>query len=87
MTRFVFSVLFDFFTDACQFQSLNTIENVHLRAIFLMLRTGLRNQDIPRHTKLRSHIIQTWDLHVRDLKKTMRVGYYMTYYIALLSVI
>jgi len=86
MTRFVYIILFGFFTDASQLQSLNVIENVHLQAIFLMLRTGLRNQDIPHRTKLHSHIMKTWDLHVRDLKKKMRVSCYTTYCITLLSV-
>ena len=51
-----------------------------------MLRPGLRNQDIPHRTKLRSHIMTTWDLHVRDLKKKMRVSHYTTYCTALLFV-
>jgi len=44
-----------------------------------MLCPGLRNQDIPHRTKLHSHIMNTWDLHVRDLKRKMRVSHYTTY--------
>ena len=40
-----------------------------------MLCPGLRNQDIPHRTKIRSHVMKTWDLHVRDLKRKMRVSH------------
>ena len=79
--------LFGFFTDIRLWQSLNVIEDVNLRSIFLMLRPGLRNQDIPHRTKLHSHIMKAWDLHVQDLKRKMRVSHYTTYYTVFLSVI
>lgn len=65
------------------FQSLNVIENVHLRSIFLMLHTGLCNQDILHHTKIRSRIMEIQELHIHDLKKKMWVRYYITYYFIL----
>jgi len=49
------------------------IENVRLRSVFLMLRPGLCNQEIPHRTKLRSRIMELWELHVHDLKKKMQV--------------
>jgi len=48
-----------------------------------MLRTGLRNQDIPHRTKIRSRIMEIWELHIHDLKKKMRVHHYITYYFIL----
>ena len=38
-----------------------------------MLRPGLCNQEIPHRTKLRSRIMELWELHVHDLKKKMQV--------------
>ena len=52
-----------------------------------MLHTGLRNQDIPHRTKLRSRVMEIWDLHIRDLRKRMQVRYYITYYAVLSFVI
>lgn len=50
-----------------------------------MLRTGLRNQDIPHCTKIHSRIMEIWELHIHDLKKKMQVHHYLTYYFILSS--
>ncbi|KAJ7704901.1 hypothetical protein B0H17DRAFT_1175431 [Mycena rosella] len=44
-------------------QSINVVENKQLRAIFLMLRSELRDQDIPHRTTIRKRIIEVWDEH------------------------
>lgn len=40
-----------------------------------MLHPELRDQDIPHRTKIRSDIMELWDLHVRNLGKKMRVSH------------
>ncbi len=67
-------------------QSLNVIENVHLRSIFLMLRPELHNRDIPHRTKIRKHIMNTWDSHKQDLGKRMKVRYHSLCYFNLLFI-
>jgi len=54
-------------------QSLNAIENLQLRQIFLMLREELRDSDIPHHLTIRARIIEVWDEHLDDLQKEMKV--------------
>ena len=38
-----------------------------------MLNTELNDRDIPHRTKVRSQIMELWNLRVRDLGKEMRV--------------
>ena len=54
-------------------QSLNVIENLHLRAIFLMLREELRDEDIPRRTHIRQRVGEIWEDHISDLEIEMNV--------------
>jgi len=54
-------------------QSLNVIENPHLRAIFLMLREELRDEDIPRRTHIRQRVGEIWEDHISDLEVEMNV--------------
>ncbi|KAF7967999.1 hypothetical protein HWV62_32196 [Athelia sp. TMB] len=54
-------------------QSINVADNPHLRAIFLMLRQELRQEDIPHHTTLRNHIIQIWEEYLNKLSEEMKV--------------
>ncbi|KAJ6495971.1 hypothetical protein C8R45DRAFT_926503 [Mycena sanguinolenta] len=50
-------------------QSINVIENKQLRAIFLMLRSELRDQDIPHRTTVHKRIIEVWDEHLNTLER------------------
>ncbi|KZP21834.1 hypothetical protein FIBSPDRAFT_663987, partial [Athelia psychrophila] len=50
-------------------QAINVIENPRLRAIFLMLRKELREEDIPHRTTIRARIIQVWEEHLEELSK------------------
>ncbi|KAJ6571335.1 hypothetical protein B0H19DRAFT_1346609, partial [Mycena capillaripes] len=54
-------------------QSLNVVENEQLRAIFLMLRSELKDSDIPHRTKIRKRIIEMWDDHLTTLEAEMAV--------------
>ena len=55
------------------FKSINVIENQQLRAIFLMLREELRDQDIPSRAHIRSRIMSMMNEHIDRLEKDMRV--------------
>ncbi|KAJ7204439.1 hypothetical protein GGX14DRAFT_332480, partial [Mycena pura] len=44
-------------------QSVNVIENEHLRKVFLLLRKELRDTDIPHRTHIRKRIAEIWDEH------------------------
>ncbi|KAJ6545312.1 hypothetical protein B0H19DRAFT_896983, partial [Mycena capillaripes] len=52
-------------------ESINVIENEQLRAIFLMLRSELKDSDIPHRTKIRKRIIEVWDEHLTTLQNEM----------------
>ncbi|KAF5372906.1 hypothetical protein D9758_001436 [Tetrapyrgos nigripes] len=52
-------------------QSINVIENPQLRAIFMMLRSGLRDSDIPHRDKIRSRIMQLWEDQLVHLKEDL----------------
>lgn len=54
-------------------QSLNVVESPHLRAIFLMLREELRDEDIPRRTHIRQRVSEVWEEHNSDLEDEMKV--------------
>jgi hypothetical protein len=57
-------------------QSINVIENKQLRAIFLMLRSELRDQDIPHRTTIRKRIIEVWDEHLSTLERELGVCFH-----------
>lgn len=50
-----------------------------------MLHPELRDQDIPHRTKIRSHIMELGESHIRDLGKEMRVSNVLTYYSVVIS--
>jgi hypothetical protein len=54
-------------------QSMNVVESPQLRAIFLMLRSELRESDIPHRTLIRERILQVWDEHLDLLEAEMAV--------------
>ncbi|KAJ7433151.1 hypothetical protein FB451DRAFT_1064717, partial [Mycena latifolia] len=56
-------------------QSINVVENKQLRAIFLMLRSELRDQDIPHRTTIRKRIIEVWDEHLNTLERELGVSF------------
>ncbi|PBK58918.1 hypothetical protein ARMSODRAFT_838033, partial [Armillaria solidipes] len=58
-------------------QSINVIENPHLHAIFLMLREGLKDSDIPHRSSLRARILQMWDEYMEHLASELKVFLYI----------
>ena len=50
-----------------------------------MLHPELRDRDIPHRTKIRSHIMELGESHIRDLGKEMRASYDLTYYSVVIS--
>ena len=52
-------------------QSLNVIENEKLRAIFLMLRSELRDEDIPKRTTLRKRVEEVFAEYLEKLESDM----------------
>ena len=55
-------------------KSINLIENRDFRALLLMLRETLKDQEIPHRTKLRSLIIEYWLEYWEDLKAALAVS-------------
>jgi hypothetical protein len=52
------------------------IECPELRAIFLMLREGLRDSDIPHRTTIRNRVLEMWTEHLKTLELEMKVKYF-----------
>ncbi|KAF7334741.1 HAT family dimerization domain-containing protein [Mycena sanguinolenta] len=52
-------------------QSINVAENQQLRNIFLMLRSELKDSDIPHRTKIRQRVMEIWDEHLDKLESEM----------------
>jgi len=52
-----------------------------------MLNNELNDRDIPHRTKIRSQIIELWNLHICNLGKEMRVSYNYVYYFIFLFII
>ena len=75
MTRCAF--LFAFSDDINIFQSLSAIENPKLRAIFLMLRSTLRDEDIPKRTTLRICVEEAFYEYLEALEKDLKVRIFM----------
>ncbi|KAF8974971.1 hypothetical protein BDQ17DRAFT_1441694 [Cyathus striatus] len=57
-------------------QSINAIENVKLRSIFLMLREDLHDSDIPHCSTICNHILQIWEEHLEHLRKDINVKFH-----------
>ncbi|KAF7358762.1 HAT family dimerization domain-containing protein [Mycena sanguinolenta] len=55
-------------------QSLNVVENQQLRNIFLMLRSELKDSDIPHRTKIRQRVMEIWDEHLDKLESEMALA-------------
>ncbi|KAJ7019122.1 hypothetical protein C8F04DRAFT_921005, partial [Mycena alexandri] len=66
-------------------QSINVIENEQLRAIFLMLRSKLKDSDIPHRTKLRKRIIEIWDEHLDTLQDELGVEHLATAFMHIIN--
>ena len=49
------------------------IDNPLLRHIFLLLRAELRDEDIPRRSKVRDRVMELWEEHTEHLKKEIEV--------------
>jgi hypothetical protein len=54
-------------------QAIHIIECVEFRRLLLLLREDLRDQDIPRRTKLREEIIKAWQHYFAKLKEDLKV--------------
>ncbi|KAF7333764.1 HAT family dimerization domain-containing protein [Mycena venus] len=52
-------------------QSISVIENKQLRKIFLMLRSELKDYDIPHRTKIRERVMEVWEEHLKTLETEM----------------
>lgn len=50
------------------------IENPQLRALFMMLREELHDEDIPHRTTVRNRILEVWDTHLENLAAEMEVN-------------
>jgi hypothetical protein len=53
-------------------QALNLVEGVEFRRLLLLLREGLREQDIPRRTKLRELVVRAWQDSFVTLKEDLK---------------
>lgn len=72
----IFELSFSSYNISCApLQSINVIENPQLRAIFMMLREELRDEDIPHRTTIRNRILQVWDEHLDALANEMKVRF------------
>ena len=56
-------------------QLINVIESSELRQIFLMLRKGMKDSDIPHHSTLRNRIEEVVEEQVQVLEKEMSVSF------------
>lgn len=50
------------------------IESPQLRALILMLREELKDEDIPHHTKVRKRILEVLDDYMERLASDMKVS-------------
>ncbi|TFK17888.1 hypothetical protein FA15DRAFT_604255, partial [Coprinopsis marcescibilis] len=66
-------------------QSLNVIESQYLREIFLMLRSELKDKDIPHRSQIRDRVIETWGAHVEHLKGHIKVSFFVYYLMAFVN--
>ena len=55
-------------------QSLNAVESIELRNIFLMLRAELKELDIPHHTTIRTCVEEVVEEHLKQLQADMEVS-------------
>lgn len=55
-------------------QSLNVVECSEFRELLLLLRQDLRDDDIPRRTKLRTDVITAWQRYFVILKTDLAVS-------------
>lgn len=53
-------------------QALNLVECVEFRRLLLLLREDLREQDIPRRTRMQEQIIKAWQDHFATLKEDLK---------------
>ena len=56
-----------------QCQSINVIENPQLRSLFRLLRSELRDEDIPHRTTLRNRITEVFGAYLDHIEKEMKV--------------
>ncbi|KIK00294.1 hypothetical protein K443DRAFT_100729, partial [Laccaria amethystina LaAM-08-1] len=53
-------------------QSLNVVENPHLRRIFMLLWEDLKDSEIPHQTTIRNRIKEIWDEHLASLESEIK---------------
>lgn len=61
-------------------QSFNAIENPLLRRLILMLRSELRDKDIPHRQALRDRAMKMWDALIEKLRKEMMVRFFFYFF-------
>lgn len=74
MTRYVIYPCYSTVTHLI-YQAINVIENPRLRAIFLMLREDLKDEDIPHRTTIRARILQVWGDHLDTISEELVVRF------------
>jgi hypothetical protein len=67
------SVYFERVSDLTGVQSINVVESPRLRKIFLLLRSELKESDIPGRSTIRSHIEKHYQAHMKQLEDNMAV--------------
>lgn len=55
------------------FQSINVVECREFRDLLILLRNDLKEEDIPRRTKIREEIMKAWEKWFTALKKELQV--------------
>jgi hypothetical protein len=61
------------FSNLTCIQSINVIESPELRKIFLLLRSELKESDIPGRSTIRNHIDKHYEAHMEQLEEEMMV--------------
>ncbi|PPQ99786.1 LOW QUALITY PROTEIN: hypothetical protein CVT26_009163, partial [Gymnopilus dilepis] len=56
-------------------QSLNVVESPHLRRIFMLLKSDLKDSDIPHRTAIRNHVKEVYDEYLMQLESDIKVRF------------
>jgi len=57
-----------------QFQSLRVVECPEFRQIILLTNSNIRDEDIPRRTKVREAVLEAWVNWFQKFKKELQVS-------------
>ena len=72
MTRYVFNLIYDK-TANTSLKSISVLGCPEFRELLLLLRSDLKDSDIPHQTKERALIIEAWKHHFMDLRAELAV--------------